>query len=56
METFDFTVRLDDLILGCTEGGNTPEQLQQVMREAITDLEPGGSLFILTDKETTNDR
>ena len=42
---FDFCVRLDDLIIGCLKGGNTPEQLQKAMQAAIKDLEPGGSLL-----------
>ena len=42
---FDFCVRLDDLIFGCMDGGNTPEQLQKAMQSAIKDLEPGGGLF-----------
>ena len=41
---FDFAVRLDDLIIGCMDGGNPPEQLQYVLQNAINDLEPGGSL------------
>jgi hypothetical protein len=45
METFDFCIRLDDLIVGCCEGNNTPAQLQYAMVEAIEDLYPGGRLY-----------
>ena len=53
MNTFDFAVRLDDLILGCIEGGNTPEELQEEMREAIKALNEGGEL---RNKEKENAR
>lgn len=39
METFDFCVRLDDLIEGCLEGGNTIEELQLAMIDTIKRLE-----------------
>jgi hypothetical protein len=49
--TFDFCVRLDDLIIGCLEGGNTPGELQQAMLEAIEKLSNPESDLIPSDKK-----
>lgn len=39
LNTFDFCVRLDDLIVECLKGGNTPEELQLAMADAIKSLQ-----------------
>jgi len=47
MRTLDFAVRLDDIILGCATGtdGNTPEELQLEMINAIKALNKDGVLY-----------
>lgn len=50
MTTFDFCVRLDNLIMGSLEGANTPEELQQAMLEAIEELNNPESDLIPSDK------
>ena len=53
MNTFDFCVRLDDLIMGCLEGGNTPEELQKAMIETIEELNNPKSDLIPSDKNSS---
>jgi hypothetical protein len=39
MNTFDFCVRLDQLIIECLKGGNNPQELQLEMINAIESLQ-----------------
>jgi hypothetical protein len=45
MGTFDFCIRLDELIAGCGKGGNTPAELQSAMVDAIKSLNVGGEMY-----------
>lgn len=44
---FDFAVRLDALIIGCLKGGDKPEALQDVLRNALKDLTSAEAKFLL---------
>ena len=48
MKTFDFCIRLDELIIGCIKGGNTPKDLQLAMIEAIKELNNPESELIIS--------
>lgn len=55
MNAFDFSMRLDNLIIACLRGGNTPAELQIELIAAIKDLnnstDPNGLVAI--SKETS---